>query len=635
LILRKVSLYPLLFFLVITGISLLCGCGGGGASGSLPNPTPVPSANLSGTVYRDGNPTGACVVFYSFASAGSALSVSSLPSTGVSAITPDGPYSFTGVTPGAAYIAAWESEADWRANPAYPRGGIAVNITEGTSVTEADITWGILEALPVTLPAGTAVITGKVTDASYESPVAGSTVMIWEGGLTATTDAKGDFTFNNLPTGYYTIIITASGYGQSRAQAVKATEGSTTELEMIQMPYSVTSWSVVSPVITVSGVNDGDGIDAMRNISVSASGEREIASMAIRVGNRHNTPDKEVWRQSLITMDLVPSSLPPGSTYLYITAYDDNNNRTEMTINLNIYGPAVTPPSGIPNINPEGYIIPYAVTVGESWGYYKKEACSLMIKGELPSDFNPNILYTPEGKAIDASTVPDDAVCYVALWWVYNIPAGENLPEGFRIYRSGSQTGTFELIGERLVTEAEKLNWPANGDFSFIDADSRAIYPGQTVFYRISAFNSGGEGPLSDVTPETTILDVFRVYLTSPADTSTGISKSPTLAWSISGKVGVRRWYQISLWPYNDGLKENYYLDTDVNPAETSVTITGLEANEVYQWDVLNAEAMGSENPATPGKYHARSWPTRHYLHSQAIWVNSSNNGAFTFTTGP
>jgi len=618
-------------------MTILYGCGGGGASGSVPvsNPTPLSSANLSGTVYREGQPTGAYVVFYSFASSGSNLSSSSLPSPGVSVTTPDGTYGFTGVTPGTSYIAAWESEADWQANPDYPGGGIAVTITEGTSVTDADITWGVLEGLPITLPSGTAVITGKVTDANYESPVAGSTVMLWEGGLTTTTDANGDFTFNNLPAGYYTIIITASGYSQSRAQAVKAVEGATRELEMIQMPYSVASWSVVSPVITVSGVNDGDTIDATRNISVSASGEREIASMAIRVGNKHNTPDKELWRQSLITMDLVPSSLPPGSTYLYITVYDDNNNRTEMAINLNTYGPAVTPPSGIPDINPEGYIIPYAVTVGESWGYYKKGAESLKSEGELPSDFNPNILYTPEGKSIDASTVPDDAVCYVALWWVYNIPPGETYPEGFHIYRSGSQAGPFELIGERLVTEAEKLNWPAKSDFSFVDADSRAIYPGQTVFYRISAFNSGGEGPLSDVTPETTILDVFRVYLTSPADNSTGISKSPTLAWSISSNVGVRRTYQISLWPYNDGLKKNYYLDTDVNPAETSVTITGLEANEVYQWDVLNAEAMGSENHITPGKYHARSWPTRHYLHSQAIWVNSSNNGAFTFTTGP
>ena len=426
-----------------------------------------------------------------------------------------------------------------------------------------------------------------------------------------------EFTFTNLPEGYYTIIITNPSYAQSRAQNVKATDGETTRLEMIQMVYAVPDWPAVSPVLKITGVSDGDIIDTTTSLSVSAWGEKEISLMSVRIGNKHNLhPPDEVSSQSYMTVELAPSDLPSGSTYLYIVAYDENNNRTETTLNINPqYGQTVTHPTGtLSNLNP------FAVTYGESMGYYKEEM------DELEGAGASSVFTAPNGSIVDISALPDNTTCYIEFTWKYTTPPSEDDPSGFRVYRSSAQSGPYTLVGETDFNNSV-----------FYDADPAFIYPGQTFYYKVSAFNAGGEGPLSDVSPAVTVLDVFRVYLTSPADNGTGVSTTPTLEWSISGEVGEVREYEISLWPYNGGLRENFVV-TNSAPSETSISLSGLtvlKQNELYQWDVLNATAYGSKDLVIPNYYHAVSIPSWHYFQSLGQPVSSSNNGSFTFTTNP
>lgn len=55
------------------------------------------------------------------------------------------------------------------------------------------------------------VITGQVTDVSGEAPLQGAIVTIEELGRTATSDRYGDYRFNNIPAGDYTLSVSYIG----------------------------------------------------------------------------------------------------------------------------------------------------------------------------------------------------------------------------------------------------------------------------------------------------------------------------------------------------------------------------------------------------------------------------------------
>ncbi len=58
----------------------------------------------------------------------------------------------------------------------------------------------------------TSDITGTVSDATTGLPVAGAQVKIIEQGWSVTTDADGDFLFDELPAGHITLTCHAPGY---------------------------------------------------------------------------------------------------------------------------------------------------------------------------------------------------------------------------------------------------------------------------------------------------------------------------------------------------------------------------------------------------------------------------------------
>lgn len=58
----------------------------------------------------------------------------------------------------------------------------------------------------------TSDITGSVSDASTGLPVGGALVKIIEQGWSVTTDADGDFLFDELPAGHITLTCHAPGY---------------------------------------------------------------------------------------------------------------------------------------------------------------------------------------------------------------------------------------------------------------------------------------------------------------------------------------------------------------------------------------------------------------------------------------
>lgn len=82
-----------------------------------------------------------------------------------------------------------------------------------------------------------APIKGTVTDATTHQPIAGATVVV-DTVLTATTDAKGTFSFAKVPSGIVDYVVTAKGYADVNSTA-NAEPGKTFELNVaMQQPTS-------------------------------------------------------------------------------------------------------------------------------------------------------------------------------------------------------------------------------------------------------------------------------------------------------------------------------------------------------------------------------------------------------------
>ena len=64
--------------------------------------------------------------------------------------------------------------------------------------------------------AGYAPISGTITDAVTQKPIAGATVVV-DTVLTATTDDKGNFTIAKVPSGIVDYVVHASGYADVSA----------------------------------------------------------------------------------------------------------------------------------------------------------------------------------------------------------------------------------------------------------------------------------------------------------------------------------------------------------------------------------------------------------------------------------
>ena len=80
--------------------------------------------------------------------------------------------------------------------------------------------------LPGCTPIAMGSIHGTVTDASSAAPIQGAVVTA--GTRSTTTDANGNYSFPNVPTGTYSMTAAHSGYGTGTASGVAVTSGGTT-----------------------------------------------------------------------------------------------------------------------------------------------------------------------------------------------------------------------------------------------------------------------------------------------------------------------------------------------------------------------------------------------------------------------
>ena len=134
-----------------------------------------------------------------------------------------------------------------------------------------------------------------------------------------------------------------------------------------------------------------------------------------------------------------------------------------------------------------------------------------------------------------------------------------------------------------------------NGLF-YDDADP-SLAPGVAVFYRVSAFNAGGESapsPAVVVTP----LPPFNLNVTSPADNVANVPTVPTFTWTLTAMVGTHQFYDISVQGLNDSSPAwsttgFSIVDSTSIPygALPRVSVNPLTNGKVYQWDIYEAAA--------------------------------------------
>ena len=139
------------------------------------------------------------------------------------------------------------------------------------------IGWGRINAFKAVsgLPSAPGSITGRVTDAANETPIAGATVS--DGVRSTPTDSYGWYAITNVPPGTYTVTASAAGYNSS-SKLVAVTDGqtSTASFALTSLEPATKPMWVASIVFRVTGRN-------LRLDIKVASGSGAVAGAQVQV----------------------------------------------------------------------------------------------------------------------------------------------------------------------------------------------------------------------------------------------------------------------------------------------------------------------------------------------------------------
>ncbi len=447
----------------------------------------------------------------------------------------------------------------------------------------------------------TAVVEGYVTQSQGGPALEGTSIEATtksRGGTTkastTTTDSNGRYSLS-LASGTYDIVAQKNGYAASKVQDYYVLAGNTYKLSFIQKPVFYDGWAVQAPTINVSGISTNDTIASSVNIKITVTGANAIKLIEAHLGNRSGTADYSASDTDTLEFTYDPSQkpLPQENSYLYIVAYDVNNNRTERTI------PFTTTMGTSSYLNAPADPKAYAYTFAKDLEILAKNVHTLKDKMGIPYD--KNILELPNGEKLDLRSAPQDTTVAVVVTWEKVTNAS-----GYQIYRKEND-GSYEAIA---VVEGESTT-------TYYDFDPRLTI-GNTYTYKIYPFDSNGLGNYAE-TPSVKILNRFVVELVSPADNSTGVSTSPTFKWKVVSSAGSNQLYTVGVWGYND---TSYKWTKDVENT-TSTSGATLDRNTVYAWDLIWCTGRDSWSDKY-NEYMSYSWASPDY---------NSSNGFFTFTT--
>ena len=309
----------------------------------------------------------------------------------------------------------------------------------------------------------------------------------------------------------------------------------------------------------------------------------------------------------LATFKLDTTIYPDGESFIYLVAYDTNENSVACRIPI-----VIDNVSAVDEIfTMENPVTAYAITLGDN----------LQIDGvEQPKLFSVNdplhsSRLSSSLKEYSIQSAGEKSACFIQLVWEPDPEYyfGSNF-KGYKVYRSNSKKGPWRLLGMAKYSDNTE-EWSINDTTPYVS-------PGVASYYKvvpISLNGTEGEGQYASVIP----LGRFEVNLVSPANNVT-VGVKPPFKWQTNGLQADLFYFEMSITDLSTDYTSSYEFEIE-NPRSSLFQFSELQLspNRMYEWDLVSAEAaiIYNENSLAISSGMIGS-------------ASGSYNGAFVFTTG-
>lgn len=414
-------------------------------------------------------------------------------------------------------------------------------------------------------------VTGYVTDGQGGPAVAGAAVTCQT--YSTTTDAQGYFSLNIEANKTCDLIVAKAGRASSRVQGLKVRKDETIKFSIQNRSIFNPAWSLVPPVITVSGVDVTAALSGQVTFHIDATdSERMVNKIYAYFGGEQRSPrDATIFDTPVGDCTVNTALYPNGTTYLRVLVYDDNDNSAMTIIPVTVNNTASETAPGDMAV-----LRAIATSFGVNVGYYSTRRVEMFKKYGLKG--NPYLIDLPEGGKFDLRSAPAGTTTVVALSW--NAVASAT---SYRVYRSFDGT-SFDQIG--VVTGL------SYNDYSpYVSAEKQ-------TWYKVAPCNNAGlEG--AAITRTITPLAPFNVTLGDPVDKSTNVPLVPTFTWhgEAAGTLPADASMRAVLTVYDTASyvvfqqAYSYTAGDDVDGVSVDYSST-LEPGHVYSWDISDCRAM-------------------------------------------
>lgn len=286
-----------------------------------------------------------------------------------------------------------------------------------------------------------------------------------------------------------------------------------------------------------------------------------------------------------------------GETSLHFTAYDSNNNRTELirhvTVKSNVPVAAPVAPS-----NPSAF----AITFGDVgvFGTLSHTANLTKTLHNVNKQKLKQLIATRPSGSLSPQSFLNEVVTWAEISFTYS---AEGLPSAFEIYRKKEGESDFRLIGRASPFQLAVFN--SNDElvgFTYIDPDP-SLEAGVKTSYRIDAVT--GSSRKASVETSTTPLAPLLVTASSPADGSVDVSRTPTYSMTLSGRNNLVFYGAVVFDRVQaENFSEWLGFGASADPAESTLSLTHnddgtatleqLQAFHAYDWQPFALTSNGT-----------------------------------------
>lgn len=395
------------------------------------------------------------------------------------------------------------------------------------------------------------------------------------------TDEDGYFKLY-APAGTFDVVAIKEGRAIGKTQDVTVVENQESPEVFVYVWELFDEDEEAKPVsIRVSGLSPGDVVVGTREITIDVDAAYPIVSLKVRVGHRDRPAELDEYGVSQVTFTLDPDKYSYGAEYLYIVAYDFQNNGAELEIPFT-FAPADHGPAFDPSIQPQ----------------LEVQSLTLGIPLRLMTDDLP-----------DARNLPDHVSRWVRLMW--NPVEGAS---GYSIYRSTNLDGPYVKVADFYHHESRLQD---DGRFWYQDFDGSLTF-GKPFYYKVEPYDRTKERGAMSEPVKAVLLEPFSVFLKSPANGAVVKQNQFVFSWEKTD-IHVPADVQSLTFQYLFAVK------AITVPIEMDTTVINqqqlmpppLDAGLEYVWDVGPAQAFAVIAPNSTSV-------TRSYY-------DSSVNGRFTF----